>query len=414
MKNFIAFLFLFSLCVATTFAQRDLEKELNQYVNPDELVSLSQFLSFDAAIEVLNTVSEKLTGQRIVSTYKSEEAIGIEIDKIPYKKALLMIVRFRGLIFEEKPDVIVVKVPGEPEKVEPLPKEIYASVGSREVKISVIFFEADAAKSKDIGINWQAILSDGSSSFGGDMKTFGQNIDDPSKNPSDFNFITESKFDLGDFSANILGVFRFFESNNIGEIIASPSIVVRDKQEGKIQIGSDFSIKQRDFAGNVTDQFFATGSIIKCTPYVYSEDDLEYILLKLNVERSSFFPSDVTTEVRKTSAETEVLMLNGEETVIGGLFINDETKVRTGIPFLKDLPWWVLGIRYLTGSDQIRVTKKEIIIVIKAELLPTLQDRFDALKSKNVVRDKQEQNRNDLNRIKTQTYKLIEEEEKEQ
>ena len=31
-------------------------------------------------------------------------------------------------------------------------------------------------------------------------------------------------------------------------------------------------------------------------------------------------------------------MLNGEETVIGGLFVNEETTSRNGIPFLKDLP----------------------------------------------------------------------------
>ena len=48
----------------------------------------------------------------------------------------------------------------------------------------------------------------------------------------------------------------------------------------------------------------------------------------------------------------------------------------TGIPFLKDLPWWVLGIRYLTGSDQKVITKKEVVILLKADLLNTLEQRF--------------------------------------
>lgn len=34
-------------------------------------------------------------------------------------------------------------------------------------------------------------------------------------------------------------------------------------------------------------------------------------------------------------------MLSGEEKAIGGLFVNEEVNVRQGIPFLKDLPWWV-------------------------------------------------------------------------
>ena len=69
------------------------------------------------------------------------------------------------------------------------------------------------------------------------------------------------------------------------------------------------------------------------------------------VERNSFILNDETTEIKKTNASTQVLMLNGEETILGGLFVNEEVITRNGIPFLKDLPWWVFGIRYLTGSD---------------------------------------------------------------
>lgn len=42
-------------------------------------------------------------------------------------------------------------------------------------------------------------------------------------------------------------------------------------------------------------------------------------------------------------------MLDGEETAIGGLFVNEELVVRNGIPFLKDLPmvgiWYSLSYR---------------------------------------------------------------------
>ncbi len=169
---------------------------------------------------------------------------------------------------------------------------------------------------------------------------------------------------MGDWVGNATAMFRFFESQNLGEIIASPTITVRDRQKGRIQIGSDFSIKQRDFSGNVIDKFYSAGSIINVVPYVYSKKGIDYILLKLEAERSSFFPSELTTEVKKTSASSDVLLLDGEETVIGGLYINEETIARTGIPFLKDLPWWVLGIRYLTGSDKTIVTKKEVIILL--------------------------------------------------
>jgi type IV pilus assembly protein PilQ len=87
-------------------------------------------------------------------------------------------------------------------------------------------------------------------------------------------------------------------------------------------------------------------------------------------------------------------MLNGEETAIGGLFLNEEVVNRNGIPFLKDLPWWVFGIRYLTGYDQTIVRKKELVILLKTELIPTLQERFENPQWENVLRREFDEGRN--------------------
>ncbi|HRN26520.1 MAG TPA: hypothetical protein PLT78_08120, partial [Ignavibacteriaceae bacterium] len=151
----------------------------------------------------------------------------------------------------------------------------------------------------------------------------------------------------------------------------------RDKRKGRIQVGSDFSVRTRDFAGNTVEKFFPTGTIIEVTPHVYKENGIDYVLLSILVERSSFLLSEQTTEIKKTNAETQVLMLNGEESILGGLFVNEQTVVRNGIPILKDLPWWVFGIRYLTGSDQTVDKKKELVILLKTELVPTLQERME-------------------------------------
>ncbi len=203
-----------------------------------------------------------------------------------------------------------------------------------------------------------------------------------------------SAFRIGDFFGQATAVFKFFETNGIGEIISNPSIVVRDRNEGRIQIGSDFSVRTKDFAGNTTEKFFPTGTIIIVTPYIHKEGGLDYALLNISVERSSFSTSETTTEIKKTTAATQVLMLNGEETAIGGLFLNEEAIVRNGIPFLKDLPWWVFGIRYLTGYDQTIVRKKELVILLKTELIPTLQERFENPQWENVLKREMDEGRN--------------------
>lgn len=66
---------------------------------------------------------------------------------------------------------------------------------------------------------------------------------------------TAHEFTSGDWTGSVEGVLQFFESENLGEVIARPKVTVRDKMKGRIQIGSDISIKQRDFAGNVIDAF---------------------------------------------------------------------------------------------------------------------------------------------------------------
>jgi len=42
---------------------------------------------------------------------------------------------------------------------------------------------------------------------------------------------------------------------------------------------------------------------------------------------------------------------------------------------LKDLPWWIFGLRYLFGYDSKQVIKRELVVLIKAEILPSLEER---------------------------------------
>lgn len=374
MKTTIYSLLLIFMFIGSIFPQKYWERRLKDYNNPDELVTLSQTLPFNEAIALLSKVSESTTGKRIVSTVVSDNPIGIEIESMPYDKALFMIVQYSGFVMEEKEDVIIIKrLQGEEVK----PEDIYASVDSREVKISAVFFEVDVAKTKDVGIDWKFLLSQNGLDIGTDLLTQTTSTTEVQANPSQFNVSGAGDFKAGDFYGQATAMFRLFESNNLGEIIASPNIVVRDKRKGRIQVGSDFSVRTRDFAGNTVEKFFPTGTIIEVTPHVYKENGIDYVLLSILVERSSFLLSEQTTEIKKTNAETQVLMLNGEESILGGLFVNEQTIVRNGIPILKDLPWWVFGIRYLTGSDQTVDKKKELVILLKTELVPTLQERME-------------------------------------
>jgi type IV pilus assembly protein PilQ len=382
MKNFTIYLVLSLFLVIQVFPQKYWERRFKTYQNPDELVTMSENLPFSQAIELLSKVSESTTGRRIVSTIQKDDPIGIEIDNMPYDKALMIIVQYAGLQFETKEDVIVVKRGNEVEQ--DLSPETYASINTREIKISAVFFEMDVLEAKSIGIDWKVLLSGEDNTIGGVLRTEtesgtgeeGGGSTESGLQP-EFNLGITSDFIVGSFFGQATAVFKFFEEEGIGEIISSPNITVRNRNQGAIQIGSDFSVRTRDFAGNTVEKFFPTGTIIIVTPFIHEEEGIDYVLLDIEVERSSFSQTETTTEIKKTTASTQVLLLDGEETILGGLFINEEAVVRNGIPFLKDLPWWVFGIRYLTGSDETIIRKKELVILLKADLVPTLKERFE-------------------------------------
>ena len=394
MKIKLLFILIF-LMGTFCFPQKYLERQLQGNIPQDQIVSLSPNLTFQQAIELLSKVSEKVKGKKIISTVQINDPLGIELTNIPYDKALVALVQMKGLIYEEKEDVIIIKRKNE--TVSPMRTEAtYASVDSREVKISAVFFEADLNAEKQLGVDWQLLLSKNGLSVGGNggnpilsTTTTGTTSTTGATTTATqgYQLNATSNFDMGGFCGNATAIFRAFETKNIGEIIASPNITTRDRVKGRIQVGTDFSIKQKDFAGNVIESFFSTGAIVEVTPYVYKEDGVDYILLSIGVERSSFTPDPTTTTVQKTSASSQVILLNGEETIIGGLYENDQTKIRNGIPFLKDLPWWFLGLRYIFGSDDIITTKKELVISIKAELIPTLKERLTGLHLSNPVKD---------------------------
>jgi len=111
------------------------------------------------------------------------------------------------------------------------------------------------------------------------------------------------------------------------------------------------------------------------TPTVVEDEDIEAIHLVASVQKSSATPGELSTIINKSESSTEVLLFDGEETVIGGLYDTDETVTRVGIPILKDLPWWVFGIRYLTGSNRHEANVREMIVIIKAEISKPINER---------------------------------------
>ncbi len=381
MKKIILLLILFSLCAGSVYAQWIYEDFSYQ-----ELVSMTRDTPFPEAVSALEIMSTQFEGKKIINMSTFFGAIGIPIKEVYWKNAFFLIINFNNLVLEDLPGSYVITDAAEVTEEE-LGEELEITPDTKQVKISSIFFKADKSVLKSIGIDWSTLINGkvvASINFKG--SGVGQDI---------FNATAATKLESGDISIDINTLFSILESHQKGAIIARPSVVVISGKTGQIQVGQDFSVKKIDDAGNVTDEFFQTGVIMTVTPTVVENEDFEAIHLEVSVQKSSATPGELSTIINKSESVTEVLLYDGEETVMGGLYDTDETVTRVGIPILKDLPWWVLGIRYLTGSNRHETNVREMIVIIKAEISKPINERKkEALSTQQQIEEHRLKNQN--------------------
>ncbi len=338
-----------------------------EYTSPEELVSIAPSTSLDRALTAISEVSQKFIGKVIIDTENRSFPINVDIQARHWRDALEMICHKNTLWYTEFEKYIqITSLMKEGEGTAGGDVKNRPTFGSREIKISAVFFEVNLTRLDEIGINWTFMKN--TSSY--DVNLSFDGADRVSSQIFEAGVTPKVSFANMDFLA------RLFSSHDLGEVLSGPQVTVRSGEEGNIQVGQDFSIKERDFAGNLIDKFYHAGTIIIVTPTVIVEQGVSFVHMDVNVERSSVQPSTVSTIVNKTAATTELLLLDGEEAIIGGLYSNERSNIRQGIPFLKDLPPWFFGLRYLFGYEKEQVTKKELVILLKADIIPTLQERI--------------------------------------
>lgn len=365
--------FILSLIFAvfgSAFAQVSQSKELRKLTaSPDQYISMLGTLPFNDALDIFNDFSKRYLGKVIIDPSEIKSPIGVNINKMYWLDALEKILMNLGLKYTEYSDHIIISRMGQIEAIPQAVVDAGELFVTREVKISAVFFEANITKLRQIGFSWGWAQKDSTSYVN-------MSASDTKSSLFEINVTDHISIDGKDFG-DIAAVFKALENEQAGDVIASPQIVVMSDEKGRIQVGSNYSITVQDFAGNAITQFIETGSIIEVTPHITQVDSQFFIHLELSMEKSSATSAGEGIEIKKSSAKTTLLLIDGEETVIGGLYSNEVTSTREGVPFLMDLPWWFLGLRYIFGYEQNSIIKKELLLLLKAELLPTLSERIE-------------------------------------
>ena len=155
------------------------------------------------------------------------------------------------------------------------------------------------------------------------------------------------------------------------KVISSPRIMTMNNEQASISQTTEVPIiTSVNTAGTVTQSvtFKPVHLKLDVIPQVTSDDS---VLLKVNVKREflggAISANDSVRPVNSRSAQTKVLVKNGETAVIGGILQSDVAQEETGVPFLKDIPF--LGA-FFRSKSQVK-EKTELLIFLTPRIIYT-------------------------------------------
>ncbi len=147
------------------------------------------------------------------------------------------------------------------------------------------------------------------------------------------------------------------------KIVSSPKVVTVDNKEAKIEQGTQIPYSTVSASGTNT-QFIDATLSLKVTPHITPDGRVS---MKLEAKNDSQGETGATGQpaINKKKATTEVLIGDGETTVIGGILQIQRTENQAGLPWLSKIP--VLG--YLFRKDTNTARNRELLIFVTPKIL---------------------------------------------
>lgn len=169
--------------------------------------------------------------------------------------------------------------------------------------------------------------------------------------------------------------YNFKKETGDAEILASPKIRVKNNGKAKVHIGSrepvvTVTINDTQTSENI--QYVDVGVKLDVEPVIQLDNT---IVTKLGLEVSNVSDRSTTSNgtavltISTTNANTDLILKDGEQTIIGGLLRDDKSKSKAGIPILSDIP--LLGALFTSYTTT--KTKREILLSITPHIVRAIR-----------------------------------------
>jgi len=226
----------------------------------------------------------------------------------------------------------------------------------RQVTIEALVVEVNSDVSREWGIDWEVLGSEGGATFR--LAKLAPALLDSSF----IGMITDTGLGGVDAVTDIGVAVRALEADGAANVRANPRLATLDGQEARIRVGTEayYSL----LSGSVSYAYYtlqkiATGITLKITPYVGETADITTdIFVEVSDVRASGVNDLPVTSVREI--ETRACVGNGESILIGGLLSEFERTSENRIPVLGSIP--ILGA--LFGHTRIEKEQSEMLVLV--------------------------------------------------
>ncbi len=154
------------------------------------------------------------------------------------------------------------------------------------------------------------------------------------------------------------------ETKGLTKILSAPKIATLDNREAIIQQGESIPYKTYSQEGTKT-EFIDAALTLKVTPKVTPDGHIS-MNIKITKNRQGSIVVEGTPSINKKEATTEVLVRDGETTVIGGIYELSDTDNANMIPWMHQIP--LLGWLFKNTSKS--NIKSELLIFITPKIIP--------------------------------------------
>jgi len=194
-----------------------------------------------------------------------------------------------------------------------------------------------------------------------------------------FNFLTTLATPLNNGMPFVQATIAALDEVTDVRSLAAPSLLVRNNATATITVGTQVPVQSSQIttggSGNVVSsaQYVSTGITLTVTPRI-NPGGLVYMDISQDVSRPGARDPDISTSgnppINNKTVTSQVAVQSGQTVFLGGLISEQDSRGRTGVPFLSRVP--VLGS--LFGARTKAASRSETLVMITPTVVETAVD----------------------------------------